>query len=88
MKSLYDLIFSLSPKQLTLLSLILEFIFIDRLTPNEQNSLGNFFELLGQILETNAAQAQLIQSRKTNIEHIKNINDIKKIKEYLNIDNF
>ena len=33
---------------------------------NEQNSIGNWFELVGQFMLTNAAQQQLIESRLEN----------------------
>ena len=42
------------------------FILIDDLTPAEQNSLGNWFMLLAQVLCTNAAQQQLINNRTNN----------------------
>ena len=38
---------------------------IDDLTAVEQNSLGNFLMLIGQMLETNSAQQQLFNSKIT-----------------------
>lgn len=36
---------------------------VDDLTAAEQNSLGNFIILIGQVLETNAAQQAVISAR-------------------------
>lgn len=59
--------FDLPAKTMTLTAILLGFLMIDDLTAEQQNSLGNFFKLIGQILETNAAQAQQLQeSQKTN----------------------
>lgn len=63
MYDLYDFIFSLPPKTLTLVSILLGFMLIDDLTPNEQYSLGNFIMLTGQVIETSAAQGQLLLSK-------------------------
>jgi len=54
-------LFDLSPKTFTLLATIIGYMLIDDLTISEQNSLGNFLMLVGQILETNASQAAVIQ---------------------------
>ncbi len=47
----------------TLSATVVGFLLIDDLTPAEQNSLGNWFMLLAQVLCTNAAQQQLINNR-------------------------
>lgn len=86
MRNLYDLILNLPAKQYTLVSTIIGFALIDDLTALEQNTLGNFLMLIGQILETNSAQEQLLQNKISKKEHIKNIKDIEKIKKYLQID--
>lgn len=53
----------------------------DELTPAEQNSLGNWFMLVGQALCTNASQQQVINNKNNNSNqsnsHIINDNDIK-----------
>lgn len=54
-------LFDLSPKTFTLLATIIGYMLIDDLTVSEQNSLGNFLMLVGQILETNASQAAVIK---------------------------
>jgi len=55
-------IFSLPPAQLSLLSSLLGFLFIDGLDLDQQNALGNFIVGIGQTILTAAAQGQLIQS--------------------------
>lgn len=39
------------------------YFLIDQLTPAEQNSLGNWFMLVGQVLATNASQQQVLNNR-------------------------
>lgn len=58
--------FELPPRTLTIIAVIFGYLMIDDLTAGEQNSLGNFFMLIGQMLETNAAQQQLFNSKITN----------------------
>lgn len=55
--------FDLPPRTMTIIAVILGYLMIDDLTPAEQNSLGNFLILIGQVLETNSAQAQVIANR-------------------------
>lgn len=53
-------------------------ILIDDLTPAEQNSVGNWFMLIGQVLATNASQQQVINNAtntsNTSNSHIVNDN--------------
>ena len=42
---------------------IIGLLLCDELTPAEQNSLGNWFMLVGQTLSTNASQQQLLNNR-------------------------
>ena len=66
-KSFIDLDFSsfskylnnLSPLEFSTLGSLIGLIMIQGLSVSEQNSLGNFFELIGQVLLTSASQAQL-----------------------------
>lgn len=58
-----NLIPNISAKQFTLSAVIIGYILIDDSTPAEQNSLGNWFMLIGQILCTNSAQQQVINNR-------------------------
>lgn len=49
---------------LTVSGCVIGFLLIDDFTPAEQNSLGNFFMLIGQILCSNSAQQQVINNAK------------------------
>lgn len=55
-------LFSLNAYQFTLISTIIGFIISSELSINEQNSLGNFFELLGQVILTINAQGVTLSS--------------------------
>jgi hypothetical protein len=73
-----NLVPNTNSKTFTLSAIIIGYILIDDLTPAEQNSLGNWFMLIGQVLSTNSAQQQVInnktnQSNSTN-QHIINSN--------------
>lgn len=85
MQELYDLIFSLPPKQFTLVGVILGFLLIDDLSPAKQNSLGNFIILIGQIIEASSAQAQVIQNMINTKQNNDMIQDLNKIKNMLNL---
>jgi len=61
MRELYDFIFSLPPRSFTLLAILLGFILIDDLNADEQNALGNFIIMVGQVIETNSAQQQILE---------------------------
>lgn len=54
-------IFSLPPKQFSLLATLLGTLFIDDMDLNKQNALGNFIVSVGQSILTAAAQGQLIE---------------------------
>ena len=60
-KSLSEFLKSLSPLELSTIGCVLGLIMIPTLTSDEQNSLGNFFELVGQVLLTSAAQQSLLE---------------------------
>jgi hypothetical protein len=62
-RSLASCLYSLSPKQLSLLSSLIGILLIDNLDVNQQNSLGNFIVGVGQILLISAAQEQLLESQ-------------------------
>lgn len=61
--SLTDRFFDLPAELMTALGTVLGFALTDGLTYAQQNSLGNWLELIGQILDTNAAQGQLLQQQ-------------------------
>ena len=58
--------FDLPPRTLTILAVVLGFLMIDDLTAAEQNSLGNFLILVGQVLETNASQLAVVEENQSN----------------------
>ena len=47
----------------TLSAIVIGYILLNNSTPAEQNSLGNWFMLIGQALCTNSAQQQVINNR-------------------------
>lgn len=51
------------PKFYTFTATLLGFIFLDEFTANEQNALGNWFMLIGQVMETNSAFQQITEER-------------------------
>ncbi len=61
--SLTDRFFDLPPALLSALGTILGFALTGRLNYAQQNSLGNWLELIGQLLDANAAQGQLLQQQ-------------------------
>lgn len=54
---------NIHPTTYNLLAVAVAIVLVGDLNANEQNSLGNWFMLLGQYLATNAAQQQLIEAR-------------------------
>lgn len=51
---------NLSPLEFSTLGCAIAIILINTLTPNEQNTIGNLLEMIGQILLTNYAQASVV----------------------------
>ena len=58
--------FNLPPRTMTLTAVLLGYLMIDDLNAAEQNELGNFLILIGQVLETNASGMQVASSRESN----------------------
>ena len=54
---------NINPTTYNLIAVAIGIVLVGDLNANEQNSLGNWFMLLGQYLATNASQQQLIESR-------------------------
>lgn len=54
---------SIDAKTYSLSAIIVGYLLIDESTPAEQNALGGWFMLVGQLLSTNAAQQQLLNNR-------------------------
>lgn len=57
---------NIEPNTFAFLGVLIGAILAQEMTINEQNSVGNWFELIGQYLLSTAAQAQLIQGRMQN----------------------
>lgn len=88
--SFSEWIFSLNPYEFTLIATVIGFTIAPALTVNQQNSLGNFFELLGQVILTINAQnitTRQAQTKQPGIEPFIESNnieeEIKKIKQEL-----
>lgn len=75
-----NLVPNVNARAFTLSAIIIGYILIDDATPAEQNSLGNWFMLIGQVLCTNSAQQQVLNNRKntsnSSNSHIINDNNI------------
>ncbi len=61
--SLTDRFFDLPPDLMAALGTILGFALADKLNYAQQNSLGNWLELIGQLLDATSAQGQLLQQQ-------------------------
>ncbi len=77
----FDKLNNASPFLFTASAVLAGFLLIDDMTANEQNAISGWFLLLGQILQTNAAQQLLLQARATG--GAPNLND-KNVKEIYN----
>lgn len=58
--------FDLPAELMSALGTVLGFALMGGLNYNQQNSLGSWLELIGQVLESNAAQGQLLQEQAQN----------------------
>lgn len=67
---------SLSANEFTLIAITTGFIITQGLNYEEQNTIGNWFECVGQIILTLSAQNQLLSPSDPNI--INKINDLQK----------
>lgn len=54
---------NVDPTTFSFTAVLIGTILIGDLDVNEQNAIGNWFELIGQYILTNAAQQQLLESR-------------------------
>jgi hypothetical protein len=79
-KNLACWIYSLNGYEFTLVATLVAFLIAPPLSINEQNSLGNFFEQMGQTLLTIAAQNQTIKHKNRQISNMKDghIDDLHK----------
>lgn len=75
--------FKLPPEQFTLLAYLVGALLAQNLDANEQNSLGNFVEAVGQAILTIAAQEQLQQTQNNQQQICEQVELIKKQIELL-----
>lgn len=54
---------NIDPPTFSFTAVLIGAILVGDLDVNEQNAIGNWFELIGQYILTNAAQQQLLESR-------------------------
>lgn len=66
-----DWLFSLNAYEFTAIATLIGFIISPTLTLNQQNSLGNFFELLGQVILTINAQGTTLRQHRNEKPGIK-----------------
>lgn len=77
-KSITSILTSLSPLEFTFLGSVVGYVLAFNLSPNEQNALGNWFELVGQILLTFSAQGTISLTSNQYDDLINEINELKK----------
>lgn len=83
-KSFVDLLMSLGTYEFTLISTILGFFIAKPLNAAQQNSLGNFFELIGQIMLTLSAQSYNLAPSNVTVNNFNDFKeDIEKRLDYL-----
>lgn len=68
-----------SPKLFSLSAVVVGYLLIDDLTANEQNALGNWLMLVGQLVSTNAYYAEVVAERQNNNQP-KGISDAETLK--------
>jgi len=67
--TLSSFFFDMPSELMTALATVLGFTLFDDLNANQQNSLGNFLELIAQVLITNATQKQYVESQRNADAH-------------------
>lgn len=85
---------NINANEFTTIAFIIGLLLCDNLTPAEQNSIGNWFMLVGQVLATNASQQQVINNKNnfsnnsnTHIVNDNDLNDINSLKKAVEIIN-
>lgn len=74
-KGLSDWFSTLNPYEFTFVATIIGGVIAPLLNTSQQNSLGNFFEQIGQTLETISSQAQTNNQYRQNTQNNSNFND-------------
>jgi hypothetical protein len=81
MEYLFSFIYTLPPKSVTIIAVLLGFILIDDLPADKQNVLGNFLVLVGQVVSTNATQQDYFDGLKPDEEKEQMKKDIENLKK-------
>lgn len=71
-----DILTDINAPTFTLSAIVIGFLLIDDLSPSEQNSVGNWFMMVGQVLCTNASQQQVLNNSTNNNNSPHIVNDI------------
>ena len=71
-----DILTDINAPTFTLSAVVIGFLLIDDLSPSEQNSVGNWFMMVGQVLCTNASQQQVLNNNTNNDNSPHIVNDI------------
>ncbi len=71
-----DILTDINAPTFTLSAVVIGFLLIDDLSPSEQNSVGNWFMMVGQVLCTNASQQQVLNNSTNNNNSPHIVNDI------------
>lgn len=87
-KSFVTWLNELSPLEFTTLAVFTGYVLACNLTTSEQNSIGNWFELLGQIILTFNAQGSINNYSLTNKQYKQIIDRINKLYEIINSNNY
>ncbi len=74
-------LFSLNSYEFTFIASLAGFAIAPSLTLNEQNSLGNFFELLGQVILTINAQGSTLKQKKAQKSSIKHGRELETLEQ-------
>lgn len=82
-----DILPGIDADTFTLSSMIIGYALIDDLSPAEQNSVGNWFMMVGQVLCTHSAQQQVIFNSNDNNTNEPIINSIDPLKRSVDIIN-
>lgn len=84
---------NINSSEFTISAFVIGYLLCDDLTPAKQNSIGNWFMLIGQVLATNASQQQVInnanKTSNSSNRHIINddVTDIEELKRAIDIIN-
>lgn len=74
---------NISPNTFTSSAILVAYLLMDDFTINEQDAIGEWFMLVGQILATNAAQRSVLEERNEQIKQTKQNDDIDTIQDVL-----